>query len=169
MAYPALQFLLPLYAVCNIVDQSWGTRENVVAQKASSEPSKHISLWFRTAWFWDINSHTLPRAREWVSERTNEWTQRSVRTKRANEGTDKRTAHYLRPNSRLFQTTVRSLNRTRSTCLFTCLTICLCTYMSVTLTFGEISAQRHKLVRKQTEAYFAKLVEMNKASQWSVR
>lgn len=39
MAYPALQFLLPLYAVCNIVDQSWGTRENVVAQKASSEPN----------------------------------------------------------------------------------------------------------------------------------
>lgn len=27
--FPAMYMLLPLYALCNIVDQSWGTRDNV--------------------------------------------------------------------------------------------------------------------------------------------
>ena len=30
------------------------------------------ALWFETAWFWDIQSFIFPRAREWVSEQTNE-------------------------------------------------------------------------------------------------
>ena len=29
LGFPAMQILLPIYAVCNIVDQSWGTRDTV--------------------------------------------------------------------------------------------------------------------------------------------
>ena len=29
LGFPAVQMLLPIYAVCNIVDQSWGTRDQV--------------------------------------------------------------------------------------------------------------------------------------------
>ena len=29
MGMPAMQILLPVYAMCNIVDQSWGTRDEV--------------------------------------------------------------------------------------------------------------------------------------------
>jgi cellulose synthase/poly-beta-1,6-N-acetylglucosamine synthase-like glycosyltransferase len=30
LGFPAMQILLPIYSICNIVDQSWGTREKVI-------------------------------------------------------------------------------------------------------------------------------------------
>ena len=29
LGFPAMQILLPIYAICNMVDQSWGTRDQV--------------------------------------------------------------------------------------------------------------------------------------------
>ena len=29
LGFPAMQILLPVYAICNMVDQSWGTRDSV--------------------------------------------------------------------------------------------------------------------------------------------
>ncbi|XP_013417859.1 uncharacterized protein LOC106178970 [Lingula anatina] len=33
VGFPAMQVLLPIYAICNIVDQSWGTRDNNKSKK----------------------------------------------------------------------------------------------------------------------------------------
>ena len=37
LGFPAMQILLPIYAICNIVDQSWGTRDTVSLQKYKTD------------------------------------------------------------------------------------------------------------------------------------
>ena len=55
-----------------------------------------VALWGKTSLFWDNESYTFPRAREWAV--------------RANEWMDKRVAQKLRPDSWLFCPTVRRIS-----------------------------------------------------------
>ena len=59
------------------------TTATVITVTTSANAAAATALWGKTRSFWDIESFTFPRAREWVSKRTKEWAQRSKRAKRA--------------------------------------------------------------------------------------
>lgn len=46
VGFPAMQILLPIYAICNIVDMSWGTRDQVSTIQTAATPLQTICYYY---------------------------------------------------------------------------------------------------------------------------
>ena len=58
LGFPAMQILLPIYAICNMVDQSWGTRDQV-SQYTLTYAKVGILLRFHVSKPLLVNIHNL--------------------------------------------------------------------------------------------------------------